>query len=386
MSATTTLAGYERPGSNTTPGFPPRRRSPCGLARTQVSPENRPREPVDARWDVDRDRGAVPTRPGLPRRRTRRRPPSAPRNPVPNIASTATWASASAHVNASVRPNPVGGLRTHGSAAPARPARPATSPSPPLLPLPHTSTTRCPVRHRPRPARTSQATARPARVHEHRRPGCRRRSCAESASFIASGVRTGSIRAPRAEGEHHRHRGGVGVRERELPGPAPPRSAASVAATPLQCEQRRAGVVAHHLEQARNGNNAEAGTQRLHGRPLGAEPGGEAVHRIVLAERVLLLAHGEEPIGQADTTAHQRLPEPFDLHQIGAEGRGSRAPRSSRAVHLRALIRERSCPDRPALVPTSAPAIGEDVDRLGEQVDHVEPGQAAVVERRRWSR
>ena len=112
----------------------------------------------------------------------------------------------------------------------------------------------------------------------------------------------------------------------------------------------------------------EPDAHRLHHRFLGREARREARHRLPVAERVLALGVAEEPLGDARPPL-EREPEPVALDQVDADPQHDDPRHRTVGCH-----------------PVGAPAVGEDVDRDGEQVDEVGLGQPLVVEARARSR
>ena len=186
MSTTCTCPARDGRARTTARASTPRSR-PSRSART-ASPANRAGRAVDARRDVDRERrGPIAE---LRARHVPRQPSSAPRNPVPNIASTNRSARAQRAVRSSVdsagEVERVDSDTTRAAAAPQRRDRRRRC---------------CPCRTRRRPgARTSRrASARRAPRPPGRRarpaplPACPPRSRAGRLSPSPSGVRTGRI-------------------------------------------------------------------------------------------------------------------------------------------------------------------------------------------------
>ena len=147
-----------RPGSKSSPGLSAAKHT-VSCART-ASPRTSPVAPStpDGMSTASVGTPVVGERAGP---RSAASPSSAPRNPVPNIASIARSARASARRNAGSS-TPSASASSSTPTPRARRRRAATTPSAPLLPLPHTTTTRRPYAP-PSMRNACRATALPAR-------------------------------------------------------------------------------------------------------------------------------------------------------------------------------------------------------------------------------
>ena len=258
MSTTRMRPACDRPGSNTSPGL--RAAKVTVLVGLHRGALHRAGETVDPRRDVDRDHGPAPCaelvgEPG-------------------GVAFEGAAEAGAVHrvdreVGPAERARQTDAGRPRTRARPRARARPnvrarvaATRPSPPLLPLPHTITTRRPY-HRRSVRRASHATARTGALHEDadRRAGGDR---AAIGAPIASGVSDGLTSAPPTR-DHDRHRGGVRVRERQLPVGAR-RASRRVRRRPVQRERRRAALV--RAPPRRRGSRTRRDPRRAPSSPL----------------------------------------------------------------------------------------------------------------------
>src|SRR5260370_52535 len=157
MSATSTSPAWPAPGWNTSPGLSAENVTVCEACT--ASPSTAPVRPFTPDGMSTATHG--PSTASTASATHAASPSSAPRNPVPNMASTNASARSRAR-SQSWRSTPASSVNTSTRTPHSRRARAVTSPSPPLLPLPHTTTTRRPYVP-PISRRTVHATARPAR-------------------------------------------------------------------------------------------------------------------------------------------------------------------------------------------------------------------------------
>ena len=186
MSATSTSPAWPAPGWNTSPGLSAENVTVCEACT--ASPSTPPVWPFtpDGMSTATHGPSTASTAPAT----HAASPSSAPRNPVPNMASTNASARSSAR-SQSWRSTPASSVNTSTRTPHSRRARAVTCPSPPLLPLPHTTTTRRPYVP-PISRRTVHATARPARSMSTS-TGVPAAIVRRSASPISAGVSTGRM-------------------------------------------------------------------------------------------------------------------------------------------------------------------------------------------------